>query len=590
MNVQSCSIDELQKHQKFPHLAHFHVQTLRFRQAIAFAFLAILAFGTSPASATERITVGRLRVELERVVDRPSTSILSISSYMDTPGDDSGRLFFSEQFGGRIRVLNNGTFSTFLDLSSDIAGMFGARGLMSFSFHPGYADPLSPGYRKLYTFHTTAVSAAPVDFSSGGTAVHHNVVTEWQVNASNPNVVDTSTRREVFRHAHEDVEHSGGMLQFGPDGYLYGAIGTPTQTHLLTQAQNLAHMHGKYFRIDPLDPALTGSSTDPISTNGKYRVPADNPFVSTPGAIDEIFAKGGRNPYRFSIDPDSNLLFAGDVGNSAREEVSVVPAGGNMGWPHREGTVGGPVSGGTGPFTEPLVDYIHQGDNVIDGRTVVGGYVYRGSIPLLQGKYIFGEFSYGNAGFNNNTGRLLWFDPFDEMGNLKDPSDIRIEEMTRGQDSCSTGNYNSSGACTLDMALYSYGIDDDGELYAVGYRGQGGTTGVIVYKFTDAYFLPEGDYNEDGTVDDADYDVWKASFAEPNLGGSSGVPPPRLGYGADGNRDGIIDVADYLVWRKNYGASVNIGAGGSDNVPEPGTLIIGLVAVLTIGCASARCR
>jgi hypothetical protein len=209
---------------------------------------------------------------------------------------------------------------------------------------------------------------------------------------------------------------------------------------------------------------------------------------------------------------------------------------------------------------------------------VVGGFVYRGSIPELQGKYIFGEFSWGppGAGFYTTNGRLLAIDPFDDMGNIKDPSEVSIQELSRG-DSCSQ---TLNGLCTLDMALLGIGTDEDGELYAIGVRG---TNRSIVYKIVDAFYLPEGDYNEDGTVDDDDYTVWRAAF-----GATPGGSQVRRGYGTDGNADGVGDAADYVIWRKHFGESTVGGEAGSDNVPEPCTLFSAVVGLLGAVCSCRR--
>jgi hypothetical protein len=556
-----------------------------FRLASILLFAAVLVPVIS--ADTQRVTVGRLRVELQRVVDRTLFVSQDFPLFVDTDGSGSGRLYLPHQRGEVRSVLNN-VYNMYLDLSSE-AYSNGPRGLLGTQFHPGYADPLSPGYRKFYTFHSVRVpeTPVPVDFQSAGTVTNHNLITEWKAcdqgeNPScTPGTIDVSTRREIIRQAHVDNTgqglHGGGMLEFGPDGYLYAHIGTPPQgTPNLMLAQDLASIQGKIFRIDPLDPALTPGSDDTVSANGKYRIPDDNPFADEalyPTALDEVWARGMRNMYRFSIDPVSGLLFGGDVGNASREEISVVPEGGNMGWPHLEGTVAGPIAGGTGPFVEPLGDYRHA-----DGRAVVGGYVYRGSIPALQGKYIFGEFSWGAGSYNDNEGRLLWADPFDEMGQLKSPSEISIQELVKGE----TCAQSYSNICALDMTLYSFGIDDDGELYAVGFEKFTAPAKMVVYKFTDAYFIPEGDFDEDGIVDADDNSVWRS-----NYGAVPGITPQRRGYGADGNRDGVIDGADYVMWRKLLGSG---GSGGLANVPEPAVSLVAITAFAAFGVTTGRTR
>ena len=548
------------------------------------------------------IKAGRLRIEIDRFINFPPASELLYPVFMTAPNDGSGRLFFLEKgieyypmpeepplgYSARIRMYQNGTFSTALDLSSEISP-YSDSGLLGLAFHPGFADTNSPGYHKLYTFHSGFIDpSATVDFvdNSGVPTHHHNILTEWQVDANNPNVVDVSTRREIFRSTFAGVDHNSGNIAFGPDGYLYGTIGTPLlggTTALLTGQDN-SDLLGSMYRIDPLAPSLTSGSANPISANGEYRIPADNPFVDDPLALDEIFAYGLRNTYRFSIDPVSGLVFGGDVGQAAREEVNVIPKGGNLGWPYREGELNGPVASPPPPlptFLEPLAQYSHQ-----DGSAIVGGHVYHGSIAALQNKYIFGDFS--NAFFQGH-GRLFAADVFDELGQLRDPADVEIQELLLTPQSCSESIVPNAG-CTFDVPLVAIGIDADGELYAVGLI----PSQAVVYKITDAYLLPEGDYNEDGVVDAIGYTVWR------NMLGQT-VP---LGTLADGNGNGIIDEGDYEVWKANYGKSITMGSASNSNLTVPGPnsfllafqVLIGVVVSIRdgrwkwyFGCKAACC-
>jgi glucose/arabinose dehydrogenase len=513
----------------------------------AFAAVLIAPWSTSFAQIPPRVTVGRMRVELERL---NTTGQLTTPIYMDNANDGSGRLFFAEKGGATrpagIRVRQpNGSFSTFLELCEAL--YTSERGLLGFAFHPGYSDPESLGYRKLYTYHSVPVDeGATVDFTydmPGVSPTHHNVVTEWQVSESNPNLVDVTTRREIFREAHPIDIHNAGTITFGPDGYLYGSNGTATQGALgqLTSQVN-TDLLGVIYRIDPLDPTLTDGSPDSISANGKYRIPADNPFVSDPNALDEIFAYGLRNRYRFSIDPVSGHLFAGDVGEGAVEEVSVVTSGGNMGWPYREGTIAGPVATPmpAPTFVPPIMAYSED-----DGQAVVGGHIYHGSIPALQGKYIFGDFSYN---FFAGKGRLFIADPLDAEGNVKDPADVKIEEMFLEPATCTAVN---SATCGYAGIIFSFGLDEDGEIYVVGLAGS-----AAIYKVTDANLLPEGDYNEDGTVDAADYTLWRNTLGQSVL--TPTISMNFIGHGreANGNRNGVIDEADYEVWKEHFGETV----------------------------------
>lgn len=521
----------------------------------------------------QEIQVGDLRVELERIVARPPRTTLDFTSFMDTPNDGTDRLFFSELGGilpdstARIRMLEHGAFSTFLDLS-DEAYFAGETGFLGFTFHPDYANSESPGYGKLYTYHSVQVDPdATADFPETEYAAHHqNLLTEWQVDPEDPSRVDTSTRREVFRESHAGGVHAGGMLEFGSDGYLYGAIGSPRADPW--RGQEKSNIQGSIFRIDPLAPASTPSSGDAVSPNGEYRIPADNPFVGESDVLGEIWAYGLRSPYRFSHDPVTGLMFAADVGETKREEVNVVRPGDNLGWPHREGSLEflprEPEPGTV--LVEPIAEYTHD-----DGISIIGGYVYRGSIPELQGKYIFGELSYGPGNRLQEQGRLLWIDPYNEEGEVKSLSETRIQEIATGPETCAD-TYNSPGDCTFDGMLTSFAVDDEGELYVFGYRDHR----TVVYKFADAYFLPDGDYNQDGVVDAADYAVWRDT-----LGSTEDL---RANGDDTGASQGVIDAADYAVWKAQYG----VRAVEAVAAPEPSASALLTAFALVSALPSAR--
>jgi glucose/arabinose dehydrogenase len=521
----------------------------------------LLAWLVTASAHAQLIKQGALTIELDRLINSPPSSTLRTPLQVLFPGDGSNRIFLPEQ-QGRIRILENGNYSTFLDVYMGETVPGGAQGLLGTAFHPGYANPASPGYRKLYTFHSTFNMTPTPDFVNPGESgpdphYIHNVVTEWQASAADPKIVDISTRREIFRATHPNELHSGGMVAFGPDGYLYTTIGTPSGFE--EEAQENTNLLGTIIRIDPLDPALTMGSPNAVSANGKYRIPATNPFVGTDG-LDEIFAYGVRNPYRFSVDPVSGLVFAGDVGQGYIEEVSSFGAGANLGWPYLEGT---------SPFIDPpeppptmlgpIAEYTHA-----DGRSVIGGFVYRGSaIPELQGKYVFAEFSFGSGPFNQSFGRLLWIDPFDEQGELKDYSEIEIKEFAYGPTTCA-----SFVGCKLDITVYGFGEDEDGELYVTGSSGNR----TRMYRFASAYVAGPGDYNRDGSVDIRDYIIWRDT-----KGATTGL------RAADGNDDDVVDDLDFLIWKENFGGAV--GSGGSERVPEPTALVSALVLA---GLASLR--
>jgi glucose/arabinose dehydrogenase len=192
--------------------------------------------------------------------------------------------------------------------------------------------------------------------------------------------------------------YEAGHIAFGPDGYLYIATGDSVHdpaTESGKYAQEISSLLGKILRIDVNGTADTGQN---------YMVPADNPFVSGEG-LPEIFAYGFRNPYRFSFDVSDSgkpRLFVADVGQAMMEEVDLVEAGGNYGWPIREGKTcfnaqdwSQPLeSCSTNELSDPIFSYTHQGDL----SAVIGGMVYHGkAIPELAGKYIFGDWGKGNG-------------------------------------------------------------------------------------------------------------------------------------------------------------------------------------------------
>ena len=293
----------------------------------------------------------------------------------------------------------------------------GEQRLLGLAFHPGFANPSSPGFSKLYTYATQPPNSTP-DFSvaMSGSPANHCVLTEWLVSTPDAETVDPATRREVVRIAHPQANHDGGKIAFRPsDGYLYITIGDggasndvgDGHTPNLGNAQDVSNLLGKILRIDPLSPSLTAGSPDPISTNSKYRNARTNPFVGAPGR-EEIFAFGFRNPYRFSFDPPTDRLIVGDVGQGAIEEVDVVELGRNYGWNRKEGSfLFNPANGSVSPdpnpnpaFVNPVLEYDHG-----DGISVIGGFVYRGTaLPALAGRYVFGDFLSPGRG----TGRLFY--------------------------------------------------------------------------------------------------------------------------------------------------------------------------------------
>jgi glucose/arabinose dehydrogenase len=414
----------------------------------AASFVANFSFAQLP-----RIALGPVAVEVRQVATGLSSPVDLVSAH-----DGSNRLFIVEQTG-RIRILKNGSIvaTPFLDVSGRIIAS-GERGLLSVAFHPAFSDPASPGFRKLYTYTSEPVSGA-ADFTvpiSGGFD-NQGVLAEWKVSAGNADVVDPSTRREIFRLDHPQPNHNGAKLAFrASDHYLYISIGDggagndvgDGHAPGIGNGQSIDRVLGKILRIDPLAPALTPSSADAVSANGKYRVPRTNPFVGKPG-VDEIFAYGLRNPFRYSFDPPTDQLVVGDVGQNSIEEVDIVRLGGNYGWNRKEGSfLFNPSNGSVSPDPNPnpaLINPVAQYDHE-DGTAVIGGFIYRGTaIPALSGKYFFGDLTDPHG-----TGRLFYSDLATHVVQA-----VRLGATAR----------------ELGSALFSIGEDDAHELYALSGSG-----------------------------------------------------------------------------------------------------------------------
>lgn len=293
------------------------------------------------------------------------------------PGDTS-RMFIAER-GGDIKILNlgSGAISTFMT-STQLAsangltapsGQNSEQGLLGMAFDPNYATN-----RRFYVNYTG---------TSG-----HTFVRSFVTQAGNPNLVDGNSGAANILNFNQDFSnHNGGWMGFGPDNQLYiatgdGGSGNDPNNRALDRNQFL----GKMLRITPN-----------TTSAGSYTIPADNPFVGVPNTNPAVWAYGLRNPWRNSFDRQTGDFYIADVGQNAREEINFqaagTPGGRNYGWRQFEGTGSTGLSGssnqGTTPDTKPIFQYSHSGAN---GRSITGGYVYRGPLEALQGQYFYGDY------------------------------------------------------------------------------------------------------------------------------------------------------------------------------------------------------
>ncbi len=291
---------------------------------------------------------------------------------MTYAGDGSDRLFVAEQ-EGVIRVFKNDQDATesspFLDIESKVVykDNENEEGLLGFAFHPKYKEN---GH--LFVYYTTT------------DAPHTSVVSRFTVSADNPQHVDPKTEVEILRIPQPFWNHNGGTIAFGPDGYLYIALGDGgAGNDPMGNGQNLKTWLGSILRID----------VDHKSDGKNYSIPKDNPFVKTPGARPEIYAYGVRNIWRLSFDRKTGLCWAADVGQNIWEEIDIIVKGGNYGWNLREAKHKfGP--NGVGPrkdLIDPIWEYHHD-----IGKSITGGQVYRGKqFPELEGSYLYADYVSG---------------------------------------------------------------------------------------------------------------------------------------------------------------------------------------------------
>jgi len=447
------------------------------------------------------ITNGNIAIFLQPVATGMAAPLYGIS-----PPGDSNRLFVLEQ-NGLVRIIQNGTLlsGAALDIQSRVqpplnpANANDERGLLGLAFHPGFNNPASPGYRTLYTYNSEQIPAGTVPtypVPTTATNNYKNVVNEWKISIADANVVDPASRREVISFGKTAGNHNGGTCTFGPDGYMYLAIGDGGDandvgaSHIVPggNAQNLSTPLGKFLRFDPLNPALNPTSPDPVSVNFQYRIPTNNPFQG-PGQVPEIYAYGVRNPYRFCFDPVTGDLIHSDVGQNNVEEIDRIIRGGNYGWAVKEGdflfnqtngpagpagTIGAPPgnrspgipAGLIDPISGPLgtLEYDHN-----EGISITGGFVYRGkAIPELYGKYIFGDLALKTQPVRAD-GRIFYADL--QLGTIN---------------AFPLFQFGGSAILPNGLTVHGFGQDAEGELYALVTSTPANGTGGIVYKLVPA--------------------------------------------------------------------------------------------------------
>jgi len=290
---------------------------------------------------------------------------LSFSQPLDLQVADDGtnRIYVAEK-GGTIKVFENNSQATetetFLDLEN--ISTTSEQGLLGFAFHPEFE---SNGH--FYVYYTPISSVAYVS----------------RFTVSQDDVADSGTELVVLEIPQPQTNHNGGQIAFGPDGYLYIAVGDgggggdPDGN-----SQNRTNLLGNILRID----------VDNTQAGMNYSIPVDNPFVGASNIRGEIYAYGLRNPWRMSFDTQTGKLWTADVGQNQIEEIDIIESGGNYGWNLFEGTICFSGDCDSTGLIAPIFEY--NQDNA--DRSITGGYVYRGAENnTLQGKYVYGDYVSG---------------------------------------------------------------------------------------------------------------------------------------------------------------------------------------------------
>lgn len=324
--------------------------------------------------------------------------------YITSIPDGSNQMVVVEQ-GGRILAFpqqrSASKATVFLDIRHRVQTGGGEEGLLGLAFDPNYQQ------NRIYYVNYTTPSP------------RRTIIARYRGN-------DPKSEQIILEFEQPYANHNGGALVFGPDGYLYIAVGDGGSANdPQNYGQNLNSLLGKILRIDP-----HGTS--------RYKIPADNPMLNTKGARPEIWAYGLRNPWRISFDRQTGELWAGDVGQNQVEEIDRIVKGGNYGWRLCEGNLAMPQLKQACPsqYQAPVFTYTHDGA----AKSITGGYVYRGkAMKSLQGSYVYADF----------VDRQIWA--------------LNVN-----------GSVTNTKIAIADLPISSFGEDQQGELYVVGYSDDKG--------------------------------------------------------------------------------------------------------------------
>jgi glucose/arabinose dehydrogenase len=379
-------------------------------------FLLFFLLPACNSRSSEPPPPGSQSIALERVF--PALIFTEPVELVQRPGDDE-RWYLLERGGAVLTFTGQGeSASVAADLNGRIDSEPMEGGLLGIAFHPQFEENAA-----LFLSYT-APATAP------GVAIVSRI--SRFISPDGGLTIDPESEQILLTLDQPRGNHNGGQIMFGPDGYLYigfgdgGGAGDPFE-----HGQNPETLFGAILRID----------IDASSNDRPYGIPADNPFVEGGGAP-EVYAWGLRNPWRFSFDQQTGVLWAADVGQNHWEEVNIIQRGGNYGWNIREGAHCFPPHVQDCP-TEGLIDPVTEYPNAAGDCSITGGYVYRGeAIPALRGNYLFGDFCSGK----------IWALPLGDDGTPAAGHHLLLESNER---------------------ISSFGQGNDAEVYLLDFTGGG---------------------------------------------------------------------------------------------------------------------
>ncbi|MCS6871295.1 MAG: PQQ-dependent sugar dehydrogenase [Anaerolineae bacterium] len=326
--------------------------------AVIFGFSTLLTQAALPEAGRNAQANVAFSPALEKVGEG-----FTLPLFLTHAGDGSGRIFVVEK-GGTIALLENGRRGTvFLDIRDRVRSSNYEQGLLGLAFHPNFERN---GY--FYVNYTNRQG--------------HTVIERYSVLRSDPNRADPSSAKRIMLIRQPYANHNGGMIAFGPDGFLYIGMGDGGGANdPLLAGQDKRTLLGKILRID-------------VDNGDPYAIPASNPYADGRQGLPEIWSIGWRNPWRFSFDRVTGDMYIADVGQNRYEEVHIerrgAPGGLNYGWNIMEGShCFSPRTGcNRNGLQMPIAEYDHS-----QGISITGGYVYRGAaFPRMQGYYFFADF------------------------------------------------------------------------------------------------------------------------------------------------------------------------------------------------------